>query len=370
MRRITAAVLAQAPGRLELQELVLSDPDPDEVLVRIAYAGLCHSDLHEIDGTFDTTPPIVLGHEAAGVVVQVGSNVRDLAVGDRVVTCLSVFCGRCRACVRGLPSSCDRRTELATGRPDRLTTPAGRPVRPTAGIGAFAEMAVVHRNALVAIPPAMPLPTASILGCAVTTGIGAVVRRARVEPGSSVVVIGAGGVGLAAIQGARLAGARLIIAVDLVPEKLAASVELGATHAFDGRDPGVVAAVREVTGGGADHVIEAVGVASAVERAMAMLAPGGVATVIGMVPSDPPIRLDGNDLFFLEKTLQGSFMGSNQFVRDIPAYVGLQLQGRLQLDRLVSEVIPFEAINDGFGSLAGGRSRRVVVEIQSGEGGR
>ncbi|RFS87595.1 alcohol dehydrogenase [Actinomadura spongiicola] len=364
MRKIIAAVLTRAPGRLVTRELILSDPGPDEVLVRIAYAGLCHSDLHEIDGTFATTPPIVLGHEAVGFVERVGSAVHDLTAGDLVVTCLSVFCGRCRACVRGMPSICARRTWLASGRPDRLTTLDGRPVRPTAGIGAFAEMAVVHRNALVAIPPEMPLPTASILGCAVTTGIGAVVRRARVEPGSSVVVIGAGGVGLAAIQGARLAGARTVIAVDLVPEKLAAACELGATHALDGRGPDVVAQVREITGGGADHVIEAVGAASAVAQAMAMLTPGGVATVVGMVPSDPPIRLDGNDLFFLEKTLQGSFMGSNQFVRDIPEYVDLHLRGRLRLDRLVSDVVPFEEINKGFESLAAGRGRRIVVEIR------
>ncbi len=196
-------------------------PGPDEVLVGIVNAGLCHSDLHEIDGTFETDPPILLGHEAAGIVEMVGENVRDIKVGDHVVSCLSVFCGQCRYCTNGHLSLCVHRNELSHSRPrPRLVNEAGVAVRPTAGIGAFAEAMTVHRNAVAVIPDDVPLATASILGCAVTTGLGAVFRSARVQAGSTVAVIGTGGVGMMAIQGARIAGAAKIIAIDVVPSKL------------------------------------------------------------------------------------------------------------------------------------------------------
>lgn len=364
MATTRAAVLNAAPGSLELEQLVIDEPTRDEVLVRVVHAGLCHSDLHEIDGTFESTPPIVLGHEGAGVVEAVGANVRGISVGDHVVSCLSAFCGHCRYCTNGQQTLCENRGAMSHDRPGpRLTNAAGVAVRPTAGIGAFAEHMVVHQNAVVSIPKDMPLAPASILGCAITTGLGAVFRTARIEPGSSVVVIGTGGVGMAAIQGARLAGASTIIAVDVVDAKLEKALVFGASHTVNGRSVDAVEAVREITRGGVDYSFEAVGNARTVEQAFAMLGPGGTATVVGMVPESTPIAISGPDLFLQEKRLQGSFMGSNQFKVDIPRYVDLYLQGRLLLDEMVSDRLPFSQINDGFALLGAGLATRVVVDM-------
>lgn len=360
---ITAAVLNSAPGTLDVERVTLAHPNSREVLVRVAYAGLCHSDLHEMDGTFATTPPILLGHEASGVVEAIGDEVTDINVGDHVVTCLSVFCGSCKYCISGRLTLCINRTRLALGSTDRLRNAAGATIRPTAGIGAFAEKIVVHRNALAVLPTDMPLAPASILGCALVTGMGAVLHRARVKAGTSVVVIGTGGVGMSAIQAAVIAGASHVVAVDVVPEKLEAAKRFGATDVINGRQTDPVAAVREITRGGADYSFEAVGHASITEQAVAMLAAGGTATVIGMVPPDPPIRVDGADLFLSEKRLQGSFMGSNHFPTDIASYVQFYRQGRLLLDDMISDQVTLTNINDGFSALASGTSMRVIAEI-------
>jgi len=361
---INAAVLNIAPGLLEIERLTLDEPGPDEVLVRVVNAGLCHSDLHEINGTFETDPPIVLGHEASGVVEAVGANVTGLRIGDQVVTCLSVFCGRCGFCTNGQLTLCENRGRLSHDRPrPRLVNATGRPVRPTAGIGAFAEAMVVHQNALVAIPREMPLDIASILGCAITTGLGAVFRSARVRPGSSVVVIGTGGIGVAAIQGAKIAGAAQVVAVDVVPDKLIAAGRFGATHVVNARETNPVEAVRELTRGGADYTFEAVGSSRTAEQAFAMLRSGGLATVVGMVPDTTPIAIKGSELFLQEKRLQGSFMGSNQFKVDVPRYIDLYLQGRLLLDEMVSEHVTLDRLNEGFHSLGSGSATRVVADI-------
>jgi S-(hydroxymethyl)glutathione dehydrogenase/alcohol dehydrogenase len=237
MTTVRAAVLNVAPGKLDLESLALDDPGPDEVLIRVAYAELCHSDLHEINGTFATEVPIVLGHEASGVVECVGSAVTSISVGDRVVTCLSTFCGTCVYCTTGRQTLCPERMRLAQDRPrPRLMSKKGRAVRATAGIGAFAEAMIVHQNSVVAIPDDVRLDTASILGYAVTTGMGAVLRRAEVRPGERVAVIGVGGVGIAAVQAARLAGAVQVVAVDVVPEKLRTALRFGATHTVNSSD--------------------------------------------------------------------------------------------------------------------------------------
>jgi S-(hydroxymethyl)glutathione dehydrogenase/alcohol dehydrogenase len=363
-QNIRAAVLNHAPGKLEIEKLTLSAPGPDEILIRIAYAGLCHSDLHEIDGTFDAETPIVLGHEASGTVEEIGSSVIGISVGDHVVTCLSVFCGKCRNCIRGRLTLCENRSALSIGPSARLTNAEGIPVRPTAGIGAFADKMVVHQNAVAVIPRDMPLAPASILGCAVTTGMGAVIHRARVTAGSSVVVIGTGGVGMSAIQASRICGATKIIAVDVVPEKLDHALKFGATHIVNAATQDAVSEVQRLTNGGADYSFEAVGKARTVEQAVAMIAPGGTATVVGMVPPDPAIRVNGADLFLAEKTLQGSFMGSNRFKTDIGYFVDLYRQGRLHLDEMISEIVPLEEINSGFASLATGAGMRVVAEME------
>lgn len=363
-RSITAAVLDDAPGPLVLQDLSLDEPAPHEVLVRVAAAGLCHSDLHEIDGTFPTRTPILLGHEAAGIVTAVGDAVTGLRIGDEVVSCLSVACGHCRYCTEGRPVLCENRDSLSNDRfRPRLHNAAGVPVRPTAGIGAFADAMVVHESALAVVPGDIAATTASILGCAVTTGLGAVFHSARVAAGQDVVVLGTGGVGLAAVQGARIAGAARIVAVDLNATKLSAASGFGATHTVDASRVDAVEAVRDITDGGADHVLEAVGSSRTVMQALDMLRPGGTATVIGMVPGGRPVEIHGTDFFLQEKRLQGSFMGSNRFRFDIPRYLTLYRQGRLMLDELVTDVVTLDDINSGFATLAAGAAIRVVATV-------
>jgi S-(hydroxymethyl)glutathione dehydrogenase / alcohol dehydrogenase len=363
MTTIRAAVLNAAPGQLDLETLTLDGPNANEVTVRIAHAGLCHSDLHEIDGVWDTILPIVLGHEAAGIVEAVGSDVVDIRVGDHVVCCVSVACGRCRYCTNGQLTLCPYRSDVQARSGPRLVNAAGSAVRPTAGLGAFAEAMVVHQNALVVLPREMPLDKASILGCAIVTGLGAVFRSARVRPGSSVAVIGCGGIGLAAIQGARLAGAARIIAIDVVGSKLAMASTLGATDQVNASSSDAVEAVRDLTGGGVEYSFEAIGRSLTVEQAFAMLAPGGRATVIGLVPDTSPLTIKASDLFINEKVLTGSFMGSNQFRVDIPSYVEMYLQGRLLLDEMVSDHVSLDNINQGFNLLRSGSAMRVVADI-------
>ena len=366
-RRIAAAVLNRAPGQLEVEELVIDDPERDEVLVRVEYAGLCHSDLHEIDGTFETTPPIVLGHELVGEVVEVGSGVTGFAPGDRVVTCLSVFCGTCSYCLAGRQTLCANRARLMQERRrPRLTNSRGQAVRPTAGIGGFAEMALVHHNGLVHVPDGVRPATASILGCAVTTGMGAVLHSARVRPGERVAVIGLGGVGFSALQAARLAGAAQVIGVDVVPEKLAQASAFGATDVVHAGDVDAVTAVVELTGGGVDHAFEAVGSGRTASQAFAMLRPGGTATVMGLIPDSHQIDIRGADLFLAEKRIQGSFMGSNHFKVDIPMYAEFNRIGALRLDDLVTAEFELSTLNEGFKALASGREIRVVARIGEG----
>lgn len=362
--RIVAAVLNRAPGALEIEELIIDDPGPDEVLVRVAYAGLCHSDLHEIDGTFDTTVPIVLGHEVVGEVVEVGTAVSGIATGDRVVTCLSAFCGSCSFCLEGRQTLCANRLTLQQGRPrPRLTNARGEAVRATAGIGGFAQMVLVHRNSVVVIPADVPDATASVLGCAVTTGMGAVLHSARVRAGQTVAVIGLGGVGFAALQAARLAGASRVIGVDVVPQKLQQALAFGATEVVHAREVDAVAAVIDLTDGGVDHSFEAVGSGITASQAFAMLRPGGVATIMGMIPESHDIKISGADLFLQEKRIQGSFMGSNHFKVDIPLYAQFNRVGALNLDGLVTAEFDLDTINEGFKALASGSEIRVVARI-------
>ena len=362
--RIKAAVLNHAPGTLDIEELVIDDPEPDEVLVRIAYAGLCHSDLHEMDGTFASDTPIVLGHEAVGEVVEVGSAVTEFSPGATVVTCLSVYCGSCEFCLAGQQTLCVRRTQLQQGRArPRLTNSQGAAVRATAGIGGFAEMALVHKNSVVEVPPEVRLQTASVLGCAVTTGMGSVLQSACVRPGQTVAVIGLGGIGFSAVQAARLAGAAQIIGVDVVPEKLEQAKFFGATDVVNARETDPVAAVQALTDGGTHHAFEAVGSGATAAQAFAMLRPGGVATVMGMIPDSHSIPLRGSELFMQEKSLRGSFMGSNHFKVDIPMYLQFARAGLLQLDELVTAEYLLDTINAGFDALASGKEIRVVVRI-------
>jgi S-(hydroxymethyl)glutathione dehydrogenase/alcohol dehydrogenase len=357
-----AAVLNSVPGRLDIEDIEIGEPGPREVLVRTAAAGVCHSDLHFMEGKYPFPCPAVLGHESAGIVEAVGSMVHYVAPGDHVITCLSAFCGHCSQCTDGHLTLCEnKRTELVRqpGEPPRLSRD-GETVNQFMHLSSFAEKMLIHEQALVKIDTEMPLDRAALIGCAVTTGLGAVFRTARVAPGESVVVIGCGGIGLSAIQGARIAGANKIIAVDMSESKLELAQQLGATHLIDASKDDAVAAVKSLTGGGVHHSFEAVGMKMTAEQAYQMLRSGGQATVIGMIPVGTMVEIHGPELL-MEKKLTGSNMGSNQFRTDMPRYVDMYLDGRLHLDEMVSKTIGLEDINEGFEDMKAGNVARSVV---------
>ncbi len=361
-----AAVLTEV-GRLELDTVMVDRPGPSEVRLAPMHVGLCHSDLHYLDGTHRTTLPEVLGHEAAGVVESVGAQVTSVAPGDHVVTSLTMFCGRCRFCVQGRMSLCSERASLRARPEPSVTTTDGGPVGVMGGIGAFAELVVVHENAVTSVPPGLPLPAASLFGCAVLTGVGAVTRATSVGVGSTVAVVGCGGIGLAAVQGARLAGAARIVAVDRSPDKVDAALRFGATDGLISGD-GTLGALADLVPGGVDYTFEAVGLAETAELAFAMLAPGGVCTVLGMIPDSTPIRVTPSALYFEERRLQGAFIGSSRFVSDVPELALLHQQGRLLLEEMVSHRFELSRIDEAFEVLASGRGLRVVLDMPAAVG--
>jgi S-(hydroxymethyl)glutathione dehydrogenase/alcohol dehydrogenase len=355
------AVLNTSPGDLEITELVIDKPEPREVLVKTAAAGLCHSDLHTIDGSFPGRLPACLGHEAAGVVEAVGSEVRHVVPGDHVISCLSVFCGHCEHCVSGYPNRCES-TEMrrGPGAGSRLTFEDGTTVNQFFNLSSFADFMLVHENALVKIVDDIPLDRAALIGCAVVTGVGAVIHTAGVRPGESVAVIGCGGVGLNCIQGARLAGAGRIIAVDRLAMKLDLATSFGATDVVDASSVDPVAAVLELTSGGVHHAFEAIGLKATAEAAFGMLRVGGTATVVGLLPIGAKVEVSGLSLIG-ERKLQGSRMGSNRFRVDMPRLVDLYLQGRLDLDNLISARIGLDQVNEGFAAMRSGEVARSVI---------
>lgn len=356
-----AALLSSAPGTVEFVDDVSVDaPRAREVRIRTAAAGVCHSDLHFVQGHFRTRLPTVIGHEAAGVVTEVGSDVSYVKPGDHVVTCLSVFCGSCEYCLSGNPVLCSKRpTRRPRGEPSRLRR-GDDDINQFLDVSGFAEEMLVHEHAVAKIDPAVPLDRAALIGCSVTTGLGAVFRSAKVMPGTTVAIIGCGGVGLNAVQGARLAGAGRIIAIDRVAGKLDQAKQFGATDVIDASADDPVEQVRELTGGGVHYSFEAIGLKPTTEQAFAMLRPGGLATVVGMIPLGTSIELPGV-AFMEEKKIQGSLMGSNQFRVDMPRYADLYLQGRLLLDELVSARIPLDEVNDAFDRMADGEVARSVI---------
>jgi len=354
-----AAVLYEANKPLVIEEIQVSKPKRNEVLIRTAASGLCHSDLHFVDGTYPFKPPAVLGHESAGVVEQVGEDVHYVKPGDHVITCLNVFCGKCHFCLGGHLSLCrGTGTRRGSSEEPRLSKD-GKPVVQFANLGGFAEQMLVHENGLVKIREEMPLDRAALIGCGVTTGVGAVIRTAAVEPGTDVAVIGCGGIGLSAINGAALAGANRIIAVDRLASKLELAKQFGATHTVDASAGDSVAQVQEIAGGGVDYAFEAIGLKQTAEDAWAMLRSRGVATIIGMLPPGEKIEIPGMDLL-TEKRLQGSAMGSNQFRLDMPRFVDFYLSGRLHLDQLISHRAKLEDVNDAMVALRTGEVARQV----------
>ena len=364
-----AALLHSMPGDLEVTDVTIDLPGPREVLVRTAAAGLCHSDALPMVGDLVLpTVPLVLGHESAGVVEAVGSDVTYVRPGDHVITCLSLFCGECAYCLGGRPNLCVEQAVLGTrpfGQPARITH-GETACHQFANLGSFAEQLLVHERAVAKIDPEMPLDRAALIGCGVTTGVGAVFHTAKLAPGETAAVIGCGGVGLNCVQGAVLAGASRVVAIDTNPMKLEMAGQFGATDLIDASAGDAVARVQAMfpaggyNPGGVDHAFEAVGSTATIQQAFAMLRWGGTATVVGYIPWGTQVEIPGAELL-LEKRLQGSQMGSNRFRHDMPTYVDLYLQGRLKLDELVSARISLDEVNDGFAAMHRGETARSVI---------
>ncbi len=357
-----AAVLHEVNKPLEIEDVPISKPGPREVLVRTKAAGVCHSDLHFQNGSYPYPMPVVLGHESAGVVEAVGSDVTYVKPGDHVITCLSAFCGHCEYCLTGHMSLCEEPELQRPPNTEPRLGAADAPVYQFLNLSSFAELMLVHEHAIAKIREDMPLDRAALIGCGVTTGVGAVIHTAKVEPGTTVAVIGCGGVGLSCINGAAIAGAGRIIAVDMVPSKLELARKFGATDVVNAGDGDPVAQVMEMTGGGVHYSFEAIGLKISTEQSFKMLRRGGTATVIGMIPVGTMVEFHGPE-FLMERKIQGSRMGSNRFRVDMPRFVDFYLAGKLHLDDMISRRIKLEDVNEAFAELATGNVARSVIEF-------
>ena len=349
---------------LQLEELSLGAPRAGELLVRIEAAGVCHSDLSVVDGSRVRPLPMALGHEAAGVVEEIGPGVRDVEPGDHVVLCFVPSCGACAECSSGRPALCAP-AAAANGAgallygPPLLRDAEGRVVQHHLGVSGFAQRAVVARGSAVVVPRDVPLPTAALFGCAVLTGVGAVLNTAAVRPGQSVAIFGLGGVGLSAVMGASLANAAPIIAVDPVESKRKLALELGATAAYDPAEAGQ--AIQDVTSGGAEVTFEAAGVPAVLEAAFRAARRGGTTVALGLPHPERTLSLQALAFAGLGKSLLGSYMGSAAPQRDIPRYLSLWKAGRLPVQRLQSASMPLERINEAFEALASGAAVRQIL---------
>src|SRR5215475_4078892 len=363
-----AALLEEAGKPLVVRDdITIADPRPGHVRVRVSHCGICHSDLSLVDGVFPTATPIILGHEAAGVVDAVGADVAGLAPGDPVVLTPVAPCGTCYFCVRGEPGVCVNASALGTSTfPDGTTGLArgGAAIYRGVGLGAFAEYALVAATGAIKVAADVPLDVACVIGCAVQTGVGAVLNTARVEPGASVLVLGLGGIGLSIVQGARVAGAARIIASDPVPARREAAGRFGATDLLDPAADDVAWRAMELTGVGVDYAFDAVGRASLVQTVLAACRNGGTALAVGAAPIDEAISIAPAALFTLsEKKLLGCALGSCNSVRDIPRLVALWQAGRLDLEGLVTARRPLAEINEAMGDLRAGRGIRTVLTL-------
>ncbi len=372
--KVRAAVLRES-GRqrpygesrpVVIEDVELSPPRRGEVLVRILAAGLCHSDLSVIDGSRPRPLPMVLGHEACGEIVELGADVDGLSVGDRVVFAFVPACGHCEPCATGRPALCQPGAAANSagdllGGGKRWTDSAGQALRHHLGVSAFAEYVVASVRSVVKIDKDLPPEIAALFGCAVLTGVGAVVNTARVAPGESVAIFGLGGVGLAAMLGARCAGASPVVAVDVNKERLALALTLGADHALDARSSSLVLTLRELTGGGVHVAIESVGNEAVLAQAYDATRRGGTTVSVGLPAPDKRLSIPAVSLVAEERTLKGSYMGSAVPSRDLPRFIALYRAGLLPVDRLLTHRLALHDINEGFDRLARGEGIRQVV---------
>ncbi len=353
---------------LVIEEVELAGPDPGEVLVEIVGAGLCHSDLSVINGSRPRVMPMVMGHEASGIVREVGPGVHDLAPGDHVVFSFVPVCGHCVPCATGRPALCENGakanvagTLLHSGR--HFKDPSGQELNHHLGVSAFSQFTVAAQDSLVKIDPSVPLEKAALVGCAVMTGVGAVVNTARVQAGMSVAVFGMGGVGLSAVMGARASGAYPIVAVDLLDSKLELARQVGATHTVNARQNDPVEAVKEITRGGADYAFESVGNEKVLIQAYHATGRGGTTVTIGIPHPSKQFAVPAVSLVGEERTVKGSYMGSAVPRRDIPRFIAMYQAGLLPVDKLVSRTIAIEEVNEAFDALARGEVARQVIRF-------
>lgn len=353
---------------LVIEELQLDDPGPGEVLVELAGAGLCHSDLSTIDGSRPRVMPMVMGHEASGIVREVGPGVHDLQPDDHVVFSFVPLCGHCIPCATGRPALCEpgarantAGTLLSGHRPFRNA--AGEEIYHHLGVAAFSEYTVVAQESLIKIDSQLPLSTAALFGCAVMTGVGAVVNTAKVEPGSSVAVFGLGGVGLSTIMGARAAGAESIYAVDLLPEKLELAAQVGATHLINAAEEDPVMMLKDIMQG-VDYAFESVGHEQVLQQAYAATKRGGTTVTIGLPHPAKMFSIPAVSLVAEERTIKGSYMGSAVPRRDLPRFIAMYQAGLLPVDKLLSRTIQLDEINSAFDDLATGAAVRQVITFE------
>jgi S-(hydroxymethyl)glutathione dehydrogenase/alcohol dehydrogenase len=352
-----AAVMYGVHQPLVIEDVEIDEPRAGEVLVKTSASGVCHSDLHFMEGSYPTRVPIVLGHESAGVVEKVGEGVTNVKPGDRVVVAFVASCGHCANCVTGKPYLCDNSASL--GRGDRLKL-NGNPMAQFANMSAFAEKQLVSANACVHVPDDVPMEVACLVGCSVMTGVGAATNTAKVKVGDTVAVVGLGGVGLNVVQGAKLAGASRIIAVDIIENKLQAAREFGATDVVDASTGDPVQKVVEMTGGGVDWAFEAIGLAKTAEQCFGMAKRGGRAVVVGMIPVTAMVSLPG-PAFLSEKGIIGSFYGSTRQTYDMPWLMELYRQKRLKIDELITKRVRLDEINEAYETLKRGEVNRQVI---------
>lgn len=351
---------------MRIEDLHLEKPRQREVLVRVMAAGVCHTDLHYMHGDLQCPLPVVPGHEGAGIVEDVGPGVTTVRVGDPVILMWRPRCGRCRYCAVGRPALCEAtKIQKATGGlldgTSRLRLGSGRDVKHLLGVACFAERCVVAEESVISIPPDIPFPIASIVGCAVITGLGAVLNVAKEVAGSSVLVLGAGGVGLSSVLGAALLGAHTIIAADVVPARLALAKRLGATHTIDVRTSDLTAAVTDICPEGVDWAFEAVGRPSILEQALSCLRIGGTLVAIGLGKVGETFRVGLNELVQQEKRVIGSLYGSANTTVDIPRLLALYQAGKLPLQDLLGDSYALDDVNDACQALVEGATGRAVI---------
>jgi S-(hydroxymethyl)glutathione dehydrogenase/alcohol dehydrogenase len=368
MRTMRAALLLEAGSPLSVEEVTIEPPRAGEVLVKLTASGVCHSDMNMVTGAWPGRTPLILGHEGAGIVAEIGDGVTGIETGDTVALSWTPSCRRCRYCVSGRPQLCTQASERAYGNVLQDGTTRVRrgdeDVYSYLSVGSFAEYAVVPESGVVKVPADLDPAIGALVGCAITTGVGAAINTHPIPAGATVLVAGAGGVGLSVIQGANLQSPSMIIVVDLSQERLDLACEFGATHTLDGADPELLEQIRELTGGlGVDVAFEAIGNPRTIELVYAALAPGGTAVVVGQVPTGQRITIDPMRMSGRELTLKGSNYGSARPSIDFLRILDLQAAGRLKLDRMVSARLPLEKINDAFELMRSGSGARTVIEL-------